>query len=232
MPDEIKESSPIVAYRTWKFLEPYFLADVNNTTVWLPCEKLEARCAFYDSHIAPMSSCSCGIYALKDGVTHEYNQANAFVGEVYLWGRILEFEKGYRVQYAYPKSIGVCAYTKPRLNSLIEYVAWKYGVPTNKEIPELKNRVSFTRTPSYAVSPRQLTLEELIALTISPKVAMTIRKETAEKTIRRLQSAIKMDKNTCADLVSRHKKIKENIERSLRIITLINESLKQEGDKT
>ena len=33
----------------------------------------------------------------------EHREPNSVVGEVYLWGRIVDCQYGYRAQYAYPK---------------------------------------------------------------------------------------------------------------------------------
>jgi hypothetical protein len=54
---------------------------------------------------APFEECSCGIYALKPGVRNSYG--GAVRGEVWLWGKVIVGEHGYRAQYAYPKLLVV-----------------------------------------------------------------------------------------------------------------------------
>lgn len=52
----------------------------------------------------PGDRCSCGIYAYK--AYEEAKRAcggSGVLGEVYLWGKIIEGTDGYRAQYAYPK---------------------------------------------------------------------------------------------------------------------------------
>ncbi len=72
---------------------------------------------------APGEDCVCGIYALKgrDMGSHYVSSASAW-GEVYLWGKVIEGEYGYRAQYAYPKTIE----TK---QSDLEGLLSEYGVP-------------------------------------------------------------------------------------------------------
>lgn len=67
-------------------------------------------------------SCAAGIYAWKtfdqsfemymdamermDGLIAEEPLTNRYaIGKVYLWGRVIECEKGFRAQYAYPATI-------------------------------------------------------------------------------------------------------------------------------
>lgn len=73
----------------------------------------------------PGEDCACGIYALKsrDMNSHYLSGADAW-GEVYLWGKYVEGDFGYRAQYAYPKSIAV----KGGHGHLEEY-----GVPFEQE---------------------------------------------------------------------------------------------------
>jgi len=57
-------------------------------------------------HEAPLESCLCGIYAAKDLETlRRVLNGGLIVGEVYLWGKVIPGELGYRAQYAYPKSL-------------------------------------------------------------------------------------------------------------------------------
>ena len=87
-----------------------------------PPERFEAKCwdRARPPHIAPDPNCSCGVYALKSkenfaptssGVPRIDFRGRALVhienvlGEVYLWGRVIEAGGGYRAQYAYPKKL-------------------------------------------------------------------------------------------------------------------------------
>lgn len=124
----------IVGYRVWplkrSFPEGYRLTAVNthfDGTV-TPYEKLTAECKknVYDgsniyvmmgmsmptkdqpkTHKAPDPDCACGVYAYKCSVPVEHSDTPFVVGEVNLWGRVIEHEDGYRAQFAYPRRLYV-----------------------------------------------------------------------------------------------------------------------------
>ena len=90
----------------------------NNKTKWNPYEALEAKCLVVELVDAETEKpyecrgvrCTCGIYAYKTQQGAEWGDNrpetdNHIWGEVWLWGRVVEHEKGYRAQYAYPKSL-------------------------------------------------------------------------------------------------------------------------------
>lgn len=100
--------SAIVGYRAWN--APLFVDELRSvamSTKWKPYQRLEAGCG---SEKCCGVSCSCGIYAFKamDDVQSEYTHSDRSTryvwGECWLWGRVLECAKGYRAQFAYPKS--------------------------------------------------------------------------------------------------------------------------------
>jgi len=106
--------SPIVAYRTWQLsLDGLFSL---NCTEWTPGERFEAECKNgYDDyagldHAVPAEGCTCGVYAAKNFqhlIDIGYLGHGGVHGEVYLWGRIVECELGWRAQFAYPKNLVV-----------------------------------------------------------------------------------------------------------------------------
>ena len=74
---------------------------------------MTAVCAQY-GHNEPMLGCRCGIYATSDRAHlvalgyHRYHEGEMVViGEVLLWGVVIEATHGWRAQYAYPKSLEV-----------------------------------------------------------------------------------------------------------------------------
>lgn len=72
---------------------------------------------------SPVEECACGIYALKDrDMGSPYVTTGDAWGEVYLWGKVIEGEYGYRAQYAYPKSLEI---HNPDMEPLLA----EYGVP-------------------------------------------------------------------------------------------------------
>jgi hypothetical protein len=147
---------PIVGWRMWVIVEGpggYRLESVFNTTLWTPRRELAASCVADDRrrwrfwrrestpHEAPNFSCSCGIYALKNA-----NAAAKFaattelrgrpvvgraLGAVSLWGRVLECDRGWRAEFAYPIRIYLPAeedlLTGDRLDE-IAFSLTEYGV--------------------------------------------------------------------------------------------------------
>jgi len=123
-PDGIE---PIIAWRAWRVGTPTYLASTNNNTRWVLGD-MTAECiksvrmyiGFHDGP-APSSECpdpGCGIYAVRQledlidqpgvpRVRELVNRQNYVVGQVALWGKIIEHERGYRAQYARPVSIGI-----------------------------------------------------------------------------------------------------------------------------
>ena len=87
---------------------------------WHPGQPLAARCRAsavvgpivgrskaHDSHDAPQANCTCGVYAAK---SLEHLRKNGYdrcgiYGEVCLWGTVVEHERGWRAQLAYPKNL-------------------------------------------------------------------------------------------------------------------------------
>jgi hypothetical protein len=120
-------AEPILGWRLWHVrlhgggyrLESFTRHHVS----WPARRRLEAACSAHGDE-APSSAHECGIYAFKSrdlaeellrryiGVRQCYGREQEFppprrgrpiaLGSVSLWGRILERERGYRAQYAYP----------------------------------------------------------------------------------------------------------------------------------
>jgi hypothetical protein len=114
IPDYI---SPIVGYRVWTW-DTMGLKSLCGEQ-WHPNQSLAARCRAsavvgtiagrvegHDSHDAPQVNCTCGIYAAK--TLHHFGagyEQYGIHGEVYLWGTVVEHERGWRAQLAYPKNL-------------------------------------------------------------------------------------------------------------------------------
>ncbi len=112
------EETCVFALTGWRrWVTPMFqeLLLSNNRTIWAPYEKLEAKClasgfaGLVNKNCAGIH-CGCGIYAYKKQQDAEWGENrpetdNHIWGEVWLWGRVVEHQTGYRAQYAYPKSL-------------------------------------------------------------------------------------------------------------------------------
>jgi len=139
IPDYI---SPVVGYRVWQW-DAVGLKSLNGE-LWVPGRRLSALCraaakgfisglprVTHDSDQLPHPSCTCGVYAAK---TLErlrgcgYSRFGVY-GEVYLWGTVVEHERGWRAQYAYPKTLFLASDAIPfslaeinaRLKTLAEF---------------------------------------------------------------------------------------------------------------
>jgi hypothetical protein len=115
IPDYI---SPIVGYHGWTW-DTKGLKSLCGER-WHPNQSLAARCRAsavvgtiagrvegHDSHEAPQAKCTCGVYAAK---SLEHLRKNGYdrcgiYGEVCLWGAVVEHERGWRAQLAYPKNL-------------------------------------------------------------------------------------------------------------------------------
>ena len=112
IPDYI---SPIVGHRVWQW-DAKGLRSLCGER-WKPSQSLAARCraaavvgraeVVHDARDVPQAICTCGIYAVKT-LHHFRSMVYAkcgIYGEVYLWGKVVEHELGYRAQFAYPKNL-------------------------------------------------------------------------------------------------------------------------------
>ena len=121
---------PVLGWRCWRIL-PFNRLDGTGTfrlsavgtlglpKTWEPRKPTAAVCSAYDTgHEAPWPSHECGLWALNRReaafrrmlrymrMQHGKKAGWAF-GQVSLWGRVIEHEKGWRSQYAYPRTLAV-----------------------------------------------------------------------------------------------------------------------------
>ena len=187
VPDYI---SPVVAYRAWQ-LDANGLKSLCGER-WKPSQLLAARCrasvvvgpiagreeAVHDAHEPPHTNCTCGVYAsksLEQLLTTGYERCGIH-GEVYLWGTVVEHERGWRAQFAYPKSLvlqpdAIPSDTKEmeaRLGALAAYDTDIFIVGCGQSIPLCRRGLGYDaagldyligkRTQYYARRQRDRTL--------------------------------------------------------------------------
>ncbi len=162
---------PIIGWRQWNFMYPHFLASLGNDTIYVPREKVEARCEPYSligtsvhQQQSPHLTCTCGIHAYKEKLTllrqirHEmaipaiYSGLRLVYGEINLWGKVIEHEDGYRAQFGYPKRLWCTTAIEP----LAGWIGYIYGVPCevlpsedDEEIKSAKCAITRTACGSY-----------------------------------------------------------------------------------
>jgi len=104
LPEEelICATGGLIGWRTWNVTAFGNTLKSFNGADWKPCVKLTAECKGCGSE------CTCGIYAFKRDMysskTPDFNALKSICGQVWLWGRVLECEHGYRAEFAYPKA--------------------------------------------------------------------------------------------------------------------------------
>ena len=117
------------AWRVWRVVRlegDLALASVVQRTVWPAGEELAAGCLAHQSlldrlrkrpkHDAPQVDCCCGVYATDlEHVTRYLAEMSVWratfvLGQVSLWGTVIECDRGFRASYAYPSRIYVPSY--------------------------------------------------------------------------------------------------------------------------
>ena len=139
VPDYI---SSVVGYRVWEW-GATGLRSLNGEK-WFAHQRMSAVCraaasgsisglskATHNPAELPYFNCTCGVYAAKT-IEHLHQcgyKRFGIHGEVYLWGKVVEHERGWRAQFAYPKTLFLAAETIPfslseinaRLKTLSEF---------------------------------------------------------------------------------------------------------------
>jgi hypothetical protein len=122
----------IAGWRVWNLSDgaegPRLWPAGSGVDVWQPRRRVEARCGALriltwriGKHTAPHLRCRCGIYASRSlGVFELPRPAwppTPVVGTVSLWGTVVEHERGWRGQFAYPSRLrlvcAMCAWFEP-----------------------------------------------------------------------------------------------------------------------
>lgn len=120
----------ILGWRSWLVVRAgsrIRLSSVVHDAIWEPRQELVSECLASSrpllswrrslrSHVAPDAGCACGIYGGREpAVASQYLELGRarwrvvwrVIGLVALWGRVLECERGWRAERAYPARIYV-----------------------------------------------------------------------------------------------------------------------------
>jgi hypothetical protein len=116
---------PIIGWRIWRISHRHDetrLASLVYRAEWPVHEPLHAQCGaptlglglVRRRHEAPSSNCACGVYAARWELLSPEIKRNLFgrkprfvIGEVALWGTVVEADLGWRAEFAYPQRLYV-----------------------------------------------------------------------------------------------------------------------------
>ncbi|MEJ2006795.1 MAG: hypothetical protein P8Z30_01345 [Acidobacteriota bacterium] len=163
---------PLLGWRVWRVWTPATGSDccpvfssVILDTPWAPRRRVSAEHSF---DLGPScrglleSDCSCGLYAFKDPVEALGYlikvrdrllgmSVDVSFGTVSLWGTVVECERGYKAQYAYPHHF----YLSAPISRSLAMVSSAFGVPvgiyTSDDDEEISMPVSFARSSRGSV---------------------------------------------------------------------------------
>jgi hypothetical protein len=155
---------PLVGWRAWYVKETdegWRLSSIHYSEPWPAGRQLEAEChrsryvataneSTHARHEAPGKRCLCGVYAAKEveqakqyfvasyagpeGVPPGPDYVHRAVGQVSLWGRVLDCTLGYRASIAYPARLWIPTRRPDGEHIDVEAVALgllDYGVPVD-----------------------------------------------------------------------------------------------------
>jgi hypothetical protein len=123
LPDAI---GTVKAWRAWRVSlydykegDPLVLRSATASYEWEPRKRARAHCDRDDTHV-PGEDCSCGFYAartlkhLRSMGYHTYYPGEeseitdvCVIGELHMWGKVIEGSQGWKSEFAYPRVIYV-----------------------------------------------------------------------------------------------------------------------------
>ena len=107
---------PVHAWRCWTLRGSRDGSRVRLTPIagdgrpWPAGRASSATCARHRTHAVPHPTCTCGLYAVYDPDQLRQSRDPAVLGTVALWGRIVEHERGFRAELAYPQRLRLVCY--------------------------------------------------------------------------------------------------------------------------
>ncbi len=149
-------AEPVLGWRAWAAAEvegALVLRSLVFPSRWPPGQRLVAACANrarfgvigrvlpIEAHEAPGGGCGCGIYAARSPeLALRYlgrvglirGDKAALIGQVALWGRVIEYEHGWRGALAYPGRLYLLRVPPSRRGRDAQQLAGAltgYGVP-------------------------------------------------------------------------------------------------------
>ena len=111
----------IIGWRLWQVIESepssYRLAAWStDRLVWPPLVRAEGHCLLGGrGHAVPDRCCGCGLYAFRTrelaewALAAEMRPVPRVLGQVSLWGLVVEHRNGWRAQFGYPYDLRLLA---------------------------------------------------------------------------------------------------------------------------
>ncbi|MBU6232237.1 hypothetical protein KGP36_06405 [Patescibacteria group bacterium] len=112
---------------------------------WPFKQPMEAICRPGKTHKSPVEDCTCGIYGTIDFFEAadwlDWNKRNTHlelqtvIGLVKFWGNVIEYDSGFKAQYAYPSEIWIPpnswykAGTMKSTERMAREIQMAYGIP-------------------------------------------------------------------------------------------------------
>jgi hypothetical protein len=135
-PHKVQKKAPdyvhvLTGWRAWKIAGSkdgmkLKAIGASQNHIWEPRTQLEAVCNSKGDHAAPGFNCQCGVWAFKelDGLISALGSYHDLkvLGQVSLWGRVVETKNGYRAEKAYPAELWL-------FDSSLEELGLIYDVP-------------------------------------------------------------------------------------------------------
>jgi hypothetical protein len=107
-----EQADPVFGWRYWQLSPRRLLRSVTQHEFeWPPGRVLKAVCVEV-GHPAPADRCNCGLYANPDlEALREHGLCLApdviVLGQVALWGKVVDDEPSYRAEFAYPARLSL-----------------------------------------------------------------------------------------------------------------------------
>ena len=187
---ELGEAAPVLGWRAWAVTETAAglrLGSVLYDEVWTPGTTALATCRRREDffaepmppHSTPSAACGCGFHAARDAADalsylrgrNEPTTVCRILGEVALWGRLVETEAGWRAAAAYP----VRLYAPE--DAIAEALA-VYDVPVISATPSSAAQHDATADPGRARHPgagaaavKRRATRKAATITIPPVIA-------------------------------------------------------------
>jgi hypothetical protein len=118
----------LTGWRGWEVTDG-LLEALGTDFTWEPRQAARARCR-HGGHSAPDRNCACGFWSFKTSdllakALITYAEKVNVLGQVELWGKVIECENGWRSEFAYPKELWL-------LEEGLDSLSWTYGVPVRR----------------------------------------------------------------------------------------------------